>query len=118
MNVIMTRAAINIQRIVRGYTAKISYGFDLMDIITVQSVCRRFIASERVVRLQACAIKIQKFVRRNIARYEYRRERYAAAVCLQKFCRGWLCARQSARNAMVVVEEEGEDRDTCRNVKT
>ena len=124
----MNKASTDIQRIVRGYIAKLSYGFDLMDVITAQSACRRFIARKRAARLRSCAIKIQSIVRMSMSRWLYSKSRGAACtiqkyirmmiassqrsfqekhvVCLQKACRGWICRRHLAQ---IIVSQSVED---------
>ena len=124
----MNNASIDIQRIVRGYFAKLSYGFDLMDVITAQNACRRFIARKRTARLHSSAIKIQSIVRMSMSRRLYSKSRGAACtiqkhirmmiassqqsfqekhvVCLQKACRGWICRRQLAQ---IIVSQSVED---------
>eukprot|EP00581_Thalassiosira_minuscula_P000360 CAMPEP_0183740354 /NCGR_PEP_ID=MMETSP0737-20130205/59429_1 /TAXON_ID=385413 /ORGANISM="Thalassiosira miniscula, Strain CCMP1093" /LENGTH=154 /DNA_ID=CAMNT_0025975397 /DNA_START=243 /DNA_END=703 /DNA_ORIENTATION=- len=58
----MGNASTEIQRMWRGYNAKQSYGLDRRSIISIQSMCRRFLAKKAVARHYALR-KIQSTVR-------------------------------------------------------
>ena len=69
----MNTAAREIQKIWRGYDAKVRYGFELLDIITVQSVVRRFLACKRVTllskRTHTLRFKYKRFGEDTIKRF-------------------------------------------------
>eukprot|EP00984_Skeletonema_dohrnii_P031823 scaffold24849_cov104-Skeletonema_dohrnii-CCMP3373.AAC.2 len=127
----MSTAAREIQKIWRGYDAKVRYGFELLDIITVQSVVRRFLACKRVTLLSKrrhASIQIQKvwrgydqkiqygFVLLDIIRVQsvFRRfldvrranARLNGIVKIQSATRTWTAKRTVARyqNAVVTIQ--------------
>ncbi|KAL7499763.1 hypothetical protein ACHAWT_010731 [Skeletonema menzelii] len=70
----MNDAARDIQKMWRGYDSKVRYGFDLLDILTVQSVVRRFLACKRVAlssKRTDASIQIQKIWRGYCQQIQY-----------------------------------------------
>lgn len=71
-NIIITNiAATQIQRIVRLFLAQLSFGFDLMDIISAQSIGRRYIAQLALQRKHEKSITIQRMWRGYRAKLSY-----------------------------------------------
>lgn len=67
----MGLASINIQRIWRRYKAQLVFGFDLMDIITIQSIGRRYLAQKAMKRMQTSATTILRILRAYKARLSF-----------------------------------------------
>lgn len=123
-----TNAATIIQRFWRGYSARINYGFDMVDIVTVQSLCRRLIARKRTMRainaIHSASIVIQKVWRGYHAKLSYgfdlmdiitaqsicRRflvrkvivRSNACAVKVQRVFRGWSCREQFGESQVLI----------------
>ncbi|KAL7442086.1 hypothetical protein ACHAXM_008219 [Skeletonema potamos] len=137
----MNVAAREIQKIWRGYDAKLRYGFDLLGILTVQSVVRRFIARKRVTLLSKrrnASIQIQKIWRGYDQKLQYgfvlmdiittqsvfrrflvvRRAnaRLNGALRIQSAARVWKAKRMVARrqNATVSIQSFMRENVACR----
>jgi abnormal spindle-like microcephaly-associated protein len=91
----MKVAARDIQKIWRGYNAKVLYGFELMGIITVQSSVRRFLARKRVTILakrSKASIQIQRIWRGYDRKLQFG-FLLMDIVTVQSVCRRFLAAR-------------------------
>ena len=123
-----TNVATIIQRFWRGYSARIRYKFDMVDIVTVQNLCRRYIARKRTMRavnaMHNASIVIQKvwrgyhaklsygfdlmdiitaqsICRRFIVRKIFVRSN-TCAVKVQKVFRGWSCQEQFGESQVII----------------
>ena len=102
----MSFAAREIQKIWRGYDAKVWYGFNLLSIITVQSAARRFIACKRVSLMSTesnASIQIQR-----IWRGYNQKIRYGFSlmdiISIQSICRHFLALRRANTRLRCVIK--------------
>ena len=85
-------AAIQIQRVFRGYWSRIQYIIDLMDIVAVQSCARRWFAKQGRARLMRALYTLQCACRFFLARKRLEEKRFVAlrnacALCIQSAVR-------------------------------
>ncbi|KAL7542496.1 hypothetical protein ACHAXR_011827 [Thalassiosira sp. AJA248-18] len=96
----MSSAATFIQQVWRGYNAKLLYRHDLMDIITSQSMCRRFIARNQVEKMSKsmnnASIEIQRTWRGYRAKIDYGCN-LMDIITVQSICRCFIARNQAAR---------------------
>jgi abnormal spindle-like microcephaly-associated protein len=93
-------AAIEIQRIFRGFLSQVSFHVDMLDIVTIQSLVRRYLAIRLRNRKEKAISVSQSFIRmqlsmRVLERMKIERmieqSRHDAAVMLQSAIRGYAC---------------------------
>lgn len=96
----MSLAATDIQRVWRGFMCQVSLQVDMLDILTVQCVARRYLARKRRIQKMREIIKIQSFFRmilsmRMIEHMQIdimvEESRQTAAAKLQSIFRGYSC---------------------------
>uniref|UniRef100_UPI00398E9CA0 unconventional myosin-Va isoform X2 n=1 Tax=Pristiophorus japonicus TaxID=55135 RepID=UPI00398E9CA0 len=105
----MRKAAITIQRYVRGYQARCYAQFlrKTRAAILIQKYQRMYTARQKFLRIRSAAIVIQSFVRGFRGRRHYKAIlREQKAVVLQKRVRGWMAKRkyQRTQNAIVYLQ--------------
>jgi len=95
----MNVAASKIQKIWRGYDSKVSYGFKLMSVITLQSAVRQLLARKRVAKLtkqRNASIQIQKIWRGYERKLQYGFS-LMDIISVQSVCRRFLAVRRLTR---------------------
>ena len=85
----MKHASTEFQRIWRGFYAKVNYEYDMMNIITVQSAGRRFLAKREVKRMAAAVSTIQRAVRNYMVTSMRIKVECFAATEIQRIFRGY-----------------------------
>ncbi|XP_067874083.1 unconventional myosin-Va isoform X5 [Heterodontus francisci] len=105
----MRKAAITIQRYVRGYQARCYAQFlrRTRAAILIQKYQRMYAARQKFLRIRSAAIVIQSFVRGFRGRQQYKAVlRDQKAIILQKHVRGWMAKRKYRRthNAIVYLQ--------------
>jgi abnormal spindle-like microcephaly-associated protein len=100
LQIVKVKAATEIQRVWRGFTAQVLFHIDKLDIITVQSLMRRNIAARKCNKKQVALRKIQAFSRmiltmRKVEQYRIHlmieSSRHQAALLFQSAFRGYIC---------------------------
>ncbi|KAM9311372.1 unconventional myosin-Va isoform 2-T2 [Gastrophryne carolinensis] len=102
----MKKAAINIQRHVRGYQARCLAKFlrRTRAAIIIQKFQRMYVVRQRYLHIQAITLKLQTYLRGYAARQRFQQMlRIHKATIIQKHVRGWLARRYFKRSMRAIV---------------
>lgn len=115
-NAYLTNAATIIQRFWRGYAARMNYGFDMMDIVTVQSLCRRFVERKRLIRMSnadySASTVIQKVWRGYHAKLSYGLD-LMDIITAQSICRRFIVRKIIVRSNALAIKVQRVFRHSC-----